>query len=103
MNTENRTRVFVAAAAAFLLFLLAIAQALGEPTPARSWRDAPDSTQYGPKTGVVWIDREDVLNGTEGATYHRGLCPAKPADAVPYARRAASSHRPCPTCEPESK
>lgn len=58
-----------------------------------SWRAAPDSTEYGPKTGVVWTD------GLEGTTYHRLLCPRLGAGRVPRARRDLSGLTPCDLCE----
>jgi len=58
-----------------------------------SWRDAPGSTEYGPRTGVVWTD------GLEGTTYHRLMCPRLGAGRVPRARRDLTGLTPCDLCE----
>lgn len=65
--------------------------------PARYWRDDPSSNDFGPLTGVVWV--EDL----EGGLYHRGLCPER-GEASPFARRALTqAFEPCPLCNPEKE
>lgn len=88
-------------ALALALALLTIAAGLrlsADAGPSASWRDAPDSNRYGPRTSVVWRSRAAVEDGTP-STYHRGLCPLKPSDAVPCARRSVEGD-PCEVCAP---
>lgn len=59
-----------------------------------SWRDAPDSNAYGPRTQVVWAATPCA------PMYHRALCPDLVGTKVPRSRDSDCNVVPCPRCNP---